>query len=74
MRDVELMAASEALQPTYRVFRLGSGGGITSAEVLSAATDDEARLIAAGLINRFGIDLWERTRFLASFPPLAECV
>ena len=57
--------------PTYRVFFLGHDGAVRGAQILEAGTDDEAKVIAAALVNGHGIDLWERTRFLASYPPLA---
>ncbi|RTL35422.1 MAG: hypothetical protein EKK49_07375 [Rhodocyclaceae bacterium] len=58
-------------QRAYRAFMLGEGGAIRSAVILDARTDEEARSLAAGLANTFGIDLWERTRFLGRYPPLA---
>ena len=57
--------------PTYRAFFLGHDGAVRRAEILEARTDDEAKALAAALVNGHGIDLWERTRFLASYPPLA---
>ena len=57
-------------QPTYRAFRLNRDGGIDSAEIIQAATEDEARAVAAKMVNGHGIDLWERARFLESYPPL----
>lgn len=44
-------------------------GGVRRAQVIEAATDDEAQFLAARIANAFGIDLWERARHLASFPP-----
>ena len=57
--------------PTYRAFFLSHDGAVRGAQILEAGTDDEAKAIAAALVNGHGIDLWERTRFLASYPPLA---
>ena len=56
--------------PTYRAFHTNTSGGISSAEVIDAGSDDEAKDKASKMINGRGIDLWQRTRFLASFPPL----
>lgn len=53
----------------YRAFHLGPGGHVMSAEVVPAASDDEAMALTAAMTNRYGIDLWERARFLASYPP-----
>ena len=54
----------------YRAFVLGVGEAIRSAIVLDVQTDEEARSVAERLANAFGIDVWERTRFLGRFPPL----
>jgi hypothetical protein len=57
-------------RPTYRVFLLKADGGIFSAEIIEAQSDDEAKAIASAMTNGHGVDLWERGRFLASYPPL----
>ena len=57
--------------PTYRAFFLDHDGAVRRAEIFEASTDDGAKAIAAALVNGHGVDLWERTRFLASYPPLA---
>lgn len=36
---------------------------------IQARSDDEAKAIASTLPNGHGIDLWERARYLASYPP-----
>ncbi len=38
-------------------------------DILEAETDDAAKTLAATLPNGHGIDLWERARYLASYPP-----
>ena len=53
----------------YRVIRLSPDGTVGEANILAARTDDEAKALAATLSNGHGIDLWERARYLASFPP-----
>lgn len=58
-------------EATYRVFRLNHDGGIDSAEIISAQDDDEVQKIAQAMANGHGIDLWERNRFLGSYPPLS---
>ena len=55
----------------YRAFHLGHDGAVRRAEIIQAETDEEAKAIAAALVNGHGIDLWERARFLASYPPRA---
>lgn len=56
----------------YRVFHLAHDGRVCQAETIEAETDDEAKAIAAQKVNGCGIDLWERARFLESFPSLAD--
>ena len=57
-------------QRTYRAYHLNANGIVRRAEVVSAQSDDEARVIAAMLVNGCGIELWERARFLGRYPPL----
>ncbi|GEP09208.1 hypothetical protein [Methylobacterium gnaphalii] len=54
----------------YRAYRLTASGGICGVEHIEAGDDDEAKLLAAMIVNKHGVDLWERARYLASFPPL----
>ena len=51
------------------MIRLSPDGTVGEANILDARTDDEAKAMAATLSNGHGIDLWERARYLASFPP-----
>jgi hypothetical protein len=53
----------------YRVFSLNIDGRVGASRILQAQSDDEAKAIAATLPNGHGIDLWERARYLASYPP-----
>ncbi|CAM2933418.1 hypothetical protein JHFBIEKO_2303 [Methylobacterium mesophilicum] len=53
----------------YYVFRIGHDGTVGNANYLNADADDEAKAIAAMLLNGHCIDLWERARYLASYPP-----
>lgn len=70
MADLHLTYGEDERGPvTYRAYRLGPDGQIVSAEIVRAASDDEALAIVASMSNRFGIDLWERSRFLASYSP-----
>ena len=55
-------------QRTYRAYHLDPNGVVRQAEIISAETDDEAKAIAATLVNGCGIVLWERARFLGSYP------
>lgn len=56
---------------TYRVFRVSAQGDVLGSEIISAQSDDEAMSKARVLANGHGIDLWERSRFLASYPPIS---
>lgn len=53
----------------YRVFSVSADGRVGDSHILDAQSDDEAKAIAATLPNGHGIDLWERARYLASYPP-----
>ena len=55
----------------YCVFRIGQDGTVGKADILDADTDDAAKAVAAMLSNGHGIDLWERARYLASYPSLS---
>lgn len=54
---------------TYRVYRLDYGGLIRSAELIQARSDDEAKAIAGTIVNGHGLELWDRARHLADYPP-----
>ncbi len=56
--------------PTYRAYYLDPTGSIRSVVVIEAEDDEVAKVKAQSLVNGHGVDLWERARFLASFPPL----
>ncbi|MCJ2123400.1 hypothetical protein [Methylobacterium sp. J-077] len=56
-------------QRVYYVLRIGHDGTVGRADILAAESDDEAKTMAAMLPNGHGIDLWERARYLASYPP-----
>lgn len=69
---------SDALRPqvpyepgltTYRAYILNPDGSIGSVAIIDARSDDEAIGKARGMVNGHGIDLWERLRFLGSYPP-----
>lgn len=53
----------------YRVFSLSPDGRVGESRAIEARSDDEAKAIAEMLPNGHGIDLWERARYLASYPP-----
>lgn len=69
-KTINLPIAASPGPRAYRAFLLGCDGRVQSAQVIEAATDDEAQSLAACIANAFGIDLLERARHLASFPPL----
>lgn len=53
----------------YRAFLLNQFGAVASAVILDVEDDEAAKAAAQSLVNRFGLELWERARRLASFPP-----
>jgi hypothetical protein len=55
----------------YRAFRLDDAGRVFSAEIVQAEDDVQARRRARSMVQRETIELWERTRFLGRFEPLA---
>jgi hypothetical protein len=55
----------------YRAFRLDRAGRVYSAEIVAAEDDSQARRRARALVGRDAIELWERTRFLGRFEPVA---
>ncbi|GEP12632.1 hypothetical protein [Methylobacterium gnaphalii] len=57
-------------KPEYRACRLTASDSIEGVEYINAASDEMAARLAAMIANGHGIDLWDRTRFLGSFPPL----
>lgn len=71
MSDLNDHADPVATTLTYRAFRLGWDGRVYSAEIIQAASDDDAKTIAGKMVNGHGIDLWEGPRLIASFPPLS---
>ncbi|MFE1599780.1 hypothetical protein [Methylobacterium sp. ID0610] len=62
-------AAPPFEMPVYRAYRLTPGGGVQPALILEAEDDETARAMAARLSNPHGLELWERDRLLARFPP-----
>lgn len=54
----------------YRAVRLGSNGSVEGVDLIRARTDDEAKALAEKIVNGYGIDLWDQSRYLDSFPPL----
>lgn len=55
--------------PVYRVIVLGADGTLGRSDTIRAQSDEEAKAVAGRMPNGHGIDLWERSRFLASYPP-----
>lgn len=54
---------------SYHAFCLDADGGIATNVTVEAQTDAEAMTIVDAWPNAYGIDLWERGRLIASFPP-----
>ncbi|CAO4175238.1 hypothetical protein EEDFHM_02657 [Methylorubrum populi] len=55
----------------YRAIRLTSSGGVEGVEHIDARDDAEAIALTSRMANAYGVDLWERGRFLDSFPSLS---
>ncbi len=73
LMTVSMLATRDIAQETatYRAFYLDAKRKVRAARILRAANDCDAHTIARTLPNGFGIELWERGRFLATFPPRA---
>ncbi|MBD8909460.1 hypothetical protein [Methylorubrum zatmanii] len=54
----------------YRAIRLSASGGVEGIEHIAARDDAEAAALTSRMANGYGIDLWERGRFLDCFPSL----
>ena len=67
IHDLDALSGERA----YRAYRLNRTGGIEGVVFIEAASDDDARSLAAVIANKHGIDLWERARFLGCFPALS---
>jgi hypothetical protein len=59
-------------EPFYRVFRLDKFGHVERAEVIQAADDDEAKTEARKLVDGKTLELWDRNRRVAIYPPQDE--
>ena len=55
--------------PVYRAYYLGRNGRIVAAEVIPADNDEDARAFADTLRADHQIEVWERGRRLAVYPP-----
>jgi len=53
----------------YRAFMLDRAGRVSSAQIVSAEDDGQARRQVRAMVGRNVIELWERTRFLGRFEP-----
>ncbi len=62
--------ADEASEPVYRALIVDEAGHtIAPAKILEAKDDDEALRQARSFVDGYGVELWEGTRMIASFPP-----
>ena len=60
---VETMAA-------YRVYRIDNSGHVQGQpEIIECESDDDARLKAQCFVDGCGIEVWDKARKVASFPP-----
>lgn len=55
----------------YRAIRLSASGCVEGIERIDARNDEEAMAITSRMANGYGVDLWERGRFLECFPSLS---
>lgn len=56
------------LMPEYRVYILGSDNHFERSVALECADDGEAVQKAKQLVERHGVELWQRDRKIATFP------
>ena len=59
-------------EPVYRAFRLDASGHVDRADEIQAVNDDEAKAAARELVDGQTIELWDRDRRVAVYPPLDE--
>jgi hypothetical protein len=59
-----------ASQPTYRAFLVNAAGRIYFAHVLDCETDEQAIAAAQKYVDGTGVQLWDRSRKIAEFPPV----
>jgi hypothetical protein len=59
-------------QPVYRLFRLDKSGHVERAEIIQAADDHEAKAGALKLVDGQSMELWDRDRCVAVYPPQDE--
>ncbi|MCJ2143359.1 hypothetical protein [Methylobacterium sp. E-066] len=55
----------------YRAFKLDRAGRVSSAEIVPAEDDTQARRRARAMVRDAAVELWDRTRFLARYEPAA---
>ena len=70
----DILSAELIKLPTYRAIRLAGDGSVEGIEIIEATTDTDARTLAAMMVNGHGLDLWESTRFIESYPALSPRV
>ncbi|MGU3667746.1 hypothetical protein ACLBX9_26465 [Methylobacterium sp. A49B] len=64
-----LTAETARRSRAYRAFKLDRAGRISSAEIVAAEDDIQARRQVRAMAERNVVELWERTRFLGRFEP-----
>jgi hypothetical protein len=67
-------AVSEHLDPVqkkrlFRAYHMGATGGIERVEVVEAEDEDNAVEAARALQNEWGIEVWDRARFVGRIDP-----
>jgi hypothetical protein len=59
-------------EPVYRAFRLDTSGHLEWAKEVQAVDDDEGKAAARQLVDGKTIELWDRDRRVAVYPPQDE--
>ena len=57
------------VKPAYRAFLVNAAGHIYFAHELDCQTDEQAIEAARRLVDGYGVQLWDRARKIAEFPP-----
>jgi hypothetical protein len=62
--------SSSASQPAYRAYTLNRDGHIKLAHPLACETDEQAIAAAQQYVDGHAVELWDRSRKIALFPPI----
>lgn len=65
----ERLLRGHGIAPAYRVVRIDRGRRTGPVQVIKAGTDEQAKVRTVALVCTHAIELWDRKRFIARFPP-----